>query len=109
VRASFGWPSAVQRTLLLVVSGHVRRVYIGNNDPGFYHHDLNGLGRMMSKPEVPRDEGDDVIAAVREARHRISQRFGHDPYRLVEYYMERQKTHRSRLIPAPEHGADSAT
>jgi hypothetical protein len=35
-------------------------------------------------------------------RHRISERFGHDPYRLVAYYMERQKEHQDRLVHAPE-------
>ncbi len=34
---------------------------------------------------------DPVIAAVREVRHRISRSVGHDPYRLVEYYRQRQK------------------
>jgi hypothetical protein len=39
---------------------------------------------------------DEEIACVRAARHRISERFGHDPYRLVAYYMERQKEHEER-------------
>ena len=47
-------------------------------------------------------EGEEEIARIREARHRISERFGHDPYRLVAYYMERQKEHEDRLIRAPE-------
>jgi hypothetical protein len=29
-------------------------------------------------------------------------RFGHDPYRLVAYYMERQQQHVDRLVHAPE-------
>lgn len=37
------------------------------------------------------DEGEEEIARIREARHQISEEFGHDPYRLVAYYMERQK------------------
>jgi hypothetical protein len=47
-------------------------------------------------------EGDDEeITRVRAVRHRISERFGHDPYRLVAYYMERQKEHEERLVHAP--------
>lgn len=48
------------------------------------------------------DEGDEEIARIREVRHRISERFGHDPYRLVAYLMELQKEHPERLVPAPE-------
>jgi hypothetical protein len=48
------------------------------------------------------DEGDDEIARIREVRHRISEQFGHDPYRLVAYYMELQKEHPERLISAPD-------
>jgi hypothetical protein len=38
------------------------------------------------------DEGDEEIARIREVRHRISEQFGHDPYRLVAYYMELQRS-----------------
>jgi hypothetical protein len=48
------------------------------------------------------DEGEEEIAAIREVRHRISERFGHDPYRLVAYLMELQKEHLDKLVPAPE-------
>ena len=48
------------------------------------------------------DEGDEVLARIREARHRISEEFGHDPYRLVAYYMELQKEHPEKLVPAPD-------
>jgi hypothetical protein len=48
------------------------------------------------------DEGDEEIARIREVRHRISEQFGHEPYRLVAYYMELQKEHPERLIPAPD-------
>ncbi len=34
---------------------------------------------------------DPTIARVREARHRISEQCGHDPKRLVEYYMKLQE------------------
>lgn len=38
---------------------------------------------------------DPVIDSVRAARHAISERCGHDPKRLIEYYQERQKA----LVP----------
>jgi len=50
------------------------------------------------------DEDDEEIASVREARHRISERFGHDPYRLVDHYMKQQQEHPDKLVPAPESG-----
>ncbi len=57
---------------------------------------------MRPRIETNFDDGDDVIAQVRAARHRISERFEHDPYRLVAYYMERQKSLTDRLVKAPE-------
>jgi hypothetical protein len=47
------------------------------------------------------NQNDPVIDEIREVRHRISERFGHDPARLVAYYMELQERHRDRLIDAP--------
>jgi hypothetical protein len=47
------------------------------------------------------DEGDEEIARIREVRHQISEQFGHDPYRLVAYYMELEKQHPEKLAPAP--------
>jgi hypothetical protein len=41
---------------------------------------------------------DPVIDEIREVRHRISERVGHDPARLVAYYMELQQRFRDRLI-----------
>lgn len=41
---------------------------------------------------------DDVIEEVREVRRRISERFDHDPVRLVEYYMEVEKQYADRLV-----------
>jgi len=49
----------------------------------------------------PMLDEDEEIVRVREARHRISERFGHDPHRLVAHYVERQKEHPDKLIPAP--------
>ncbi len=36
-------------------------------------------------------ETDPVISEVREIRHRISERFGHDPRRLVAHYLQKQR------------------
>ncbi|HEV7587880.1 MAG TPA: hypothetical protein VGO40_07085 [Longimicrobium sp.] len=62
---------------------------------------------MKAQPE-DRDDGEKVIADVRAARHRISERFGHDPYKLVAHYMERQKSHPERLIRAPDSKEDKS-
>jgi len=47
------------------------------------------------------DEGEEEIARIREVRHQISEEFGHDPYRMVAYYMELQKEHPEKLVRAP--------
>jgi len=44
---------------------------------------------------------DSPLARVRKARHRISEECGHDPKRLVQYYMELQQRHRDRLVWFP--------
>jgi hypothetical protein len=49
--------------------------------------------------DPPDDPG---INEIREVRHRISARFGHDPEHLGAYYMELQKQYRDRLLPSPE-------
>jgi hypothetical protein len=41
---------------------------------------------------------DPTIDEIREIRHRISERFGHDPRKLVEYYMEEQKKYADPLV-----------
>ena len=43
-------------------------------------------------------QNDPVIDEVREVRHRISEKFGHDPAKLVAHYMKLQEQHRDRLI-----------
>jgi hypothetical protein len=48
------------------------------------------------------DEGEEEIDRIREARHRISEEFGHDPYRMVAHYMKLQKEHPEKLVPAPD-------
>jgi hypothetical protein len=52
-------------------------------------------------------ESDPVIDEIREVRHRISERFDHDPSKLVAHYMELQEHYKDRLIGA-EH-ANSST
>lgn len=41
-----------------------------------------------------------TIARIREARMKISARFGHDIEKLGRYYMKRQKRHKHKLIKA---------
>jgi|1185.fasta_scaffold1163499_3 hypothetical protein len=57
---------------------------------------------MNENREAFHDDGEDLIAEIRAVRHRISERFGHDPEKLVAYYIERQKAHPEKLIRAPE-------
>jgi hypothetical protein len=57
---------------------------------------------MSQEHDTSVDEGEEEIAAIREVRHRISEQFGHDPYRLVNYLMELQKEHPEKLVRAPE-------
>jgi hypothetical protein len=45
---------------------------------------------------MPQD--DPAIAQIRETRHRISERCGHDPQKLVDYYIELQKKYQDRLL-----------
>jgi len=56
-----------------------------------------------------KQKTDPVIDEIREVRHRISERFGHDPQRLVAYYMEMQEQYRDRLIRAPHGQTDDKT
>ena len=51
----------------------------------------------MKKPDGP-------IQRVRRVRHEISERYGHDPRRLLEHYIQLQEAHKERLLEtvAPE-------
>ena len=49
---------------------------------------------------------DPVIDEIREVRHRISARFGHDPAQLVAFYMEMQKQYQDRLIETSKRAED---
>ena len=44
---------------------------------------------------------DPTIAAIREARHKISASVNHDPRKLVAHYRELQERHRERLVSRP--------
>ena len=57
---------------------------------------------MSQEDDALVDEGEEELAAIWEVRHRISEQFGHDPYRLVSYLMELQKEHPEKLVRAPE-------
>ena len=41
---------------------------------------------------------DSTIARIREIRHQISERFNHDPKKIVEYYIELQKKYKDRFL-----------
>ncbi|MFL5537527.1 MAG: hypothetical protein ACJ8J0_00960 [Longimicrobiaceae bacterium] len=41
---------------------------------------------------------DPTLARIRRVRHEISAECGHDPYKLVEYYIGLQEQHRERLV-----------
>ena len=47
---------------------------------------------------MKQNPSDPVIDEIREVRHRISARFGHDPTQMVAFYMEMQKQYQGRLI-----------
>ena len=57
---------------------------------------------MSQELDASIDEGEEEIAAIWAVRHRLSERFGHDPYRIVAHLMELQKEHPEKLVPAPE-------
>jgi len=44
---------------------------------------------------------DPTIAAIREARHKISASVNHDPRQLVAHYRALQERHRDRLVSRP--------
>lgn len=58
----------------------------------------------MKTKQVPSDP---VIDEIRGIRHRISERFGHDPEKLVAYYARLQEQYKDRLIGAVQRAADS--
>ena len=46
-------------------------------------------------------KNDLTITQIRETRHQISERFNHDPKKIVEYYIELQKKYKDRLLDEP--------
>jgi hypothetical protein len=51
---------------------------------------------------------DPVIKEVREARSSISEKLGHDPKKIVEYYIKLQKKHQERLAVSRQRRGKSA-
>jgi hypothetical protein len=45
-----------------------------------------------------KTQDDPTLDRIRRARHEISKECGHDPYKLVQYYVELQEQHRDRLV-----------
>ena len=58
---------------------------------------------------MTQNPDDPVIDEIRDARRRISARFGHDPTRLVAFYMELQKQYQDRLIETAKEHSHSAS
>jgi hypothetical protein len=53
----------------------------------------------------PRANQDPVIEEIREVRHRISERFSHDPEKLLDHYLKLQENYKDRLLdstPLPD-------
>ena len=44
-----------------------------------------------------KQKDDPTIERIRKTRHRISEEHGHDPQKIVEYYLELQKKYQQRL------------
>ncbi len=49
-----------------------------------------------------KEKDDPTIERIREARHRISEASGHDPQKLVNYYLEMQQKYEQRLLQNAE-------
>lgn len=47
-------------------------------------------------------EADPTLDRIRRVRHEISAECGHDPRKLVEYYIRLQEQHRDRIVHTPE-------
>lgn len=75
---------------------HIRRInaLLGLHVPS--------LVTPLSCVEETMPTPDPIVDEVRQIRHEMSARFGHDPARLVEYLMEFQEQYRDRLVYLPE-------
>lgn len=49
-----------------------------------------------------KPQDDPTIARIKETRRRISEQFGHDPRKLVDYYIEFQKKYEERILDEAE-------
>jgi len=49
-----------------------------------------------------KEDDDPAIKEIRDVRHRISESVGHDPHKLIEHYIEMQKTFVRRLSERKE-------
>jgi hypothetical protein len=49
------------------------------------------------------------LERIRRVRHEISEEFGHDPRRLVQYYIELQNSHADRLLETVAPTEESTT
>ena len=54
------------------------------------------------------NNNDPTIDEIRKMRHQISQRFNHDPERIIEYYIKLQQKYKNRLIDLSEQQEDTA-
>jgi len=45
-----------------------------------------------------KTQNDPTLDRIRRVRHEISAECGHDPHKLVEYYIGLQEQHRDRLV-----------
>ena len=64
---------------------------------------------LLHEEGVKRMSSDPVIDEIRAVRHRISEQFGHDPKKLVEYYIKLQERHRDRLVRSTERPPDKGS
>lgn len=39
-----------------------------------------------------------ALERVRDARHQISEKFNHEPEKLIKYYMELQQNYKNRFV-----------
>ena len=53
-------------------------------------------------------QDDPTIARIRETRHQISERFGHDPQKLIAYYVGLQKKYQDRVVGEAAGSAQAA-
>jgi hypothetical protein len=45
-----------------------------------------------------KTKDDPTITRIREARHQISEEYGHDPKRIVEYYGRLQAKYQDKIL-----------